>query len=110
MLRDRLRSSSYPEYISKYHTKEVRKKPLVPCSVDGAEHAFIADAPRALGISVALIRSRLASPDFPEYVCADIPKKLKPQEPSKPRFLRYKARGKFYATLGEIADAEGITE
>ena len=110
VLRDRLCSSNYPGYISKYHPKEVRKKPLVPCSVDGAEYASIADASRVLGISVALIRSRLASLDFPEYVCADIPKKPKPQEPSKPRFLRYKARGKFYATLQEIADAEGITE
>ena len=110
VLHDRLRSSSHPGYISKYHTKEVRKKPLVPCSVDGAEYASITDASKTLGISVALIRSRLASPDFPEYVCADIPKKPKPQEPSKPRFLRYKARGKFYATLQEIADAEGITE
>ena len=110
VLHNRLRSSNYPDYISKYHPKENRKKSLVPCRVDGVEYASILDASKALGISVALIRSRVASPDFPEYVCVDIPKKPKPQDPTKPKFLRYKVKGEFYATLGEIAEAEDITE
>ena len=102
VLRNRLRSSSYPEYTSRYHPKEERRKRDVSCSVDGVEYASVNAASRKLGISNISLRKRLASPDFPEYVCADIPKK--PPEPP-----RYTVRGKPYRTLQEIADEEGVT-
>ena len=75
VLRDRPRSSSHPDYISKYHPKENRRKPLVPCSVEGVEYTSIADASGALGISVTLTRNRPSLPRFSRIVCVGIPKK-----------------------------------
>ena len=101
-LLSRLHSSNYPEYVSQYRPKEKRRRHLLPCSVAGVEYASLADASRRLGITEGMIRRRLASPDFPDYACAHIPKK--PPEP-----LRYTVRGKSYRTLQEIANAEGVT-
>ena len=102
VLRNRLRSSSYPEYTSRYQIKEGRRKRAFSCRVDGVEYASISDAARKLELSATALRTRLASPDFPDYVCADILKK--PSEPP-----RYTVRGKPYRTLQEIANAEGVT-
>ena len=105
VLRNRLRSSNYPKYTSIYHTKQRRRKEVIPCSVDGVEYASLAVASRKLGIDSHKIKRRLASFDFPNYVCVDIPKKpRKPPDPPK-----YTVRGKLYRTLQEIADMEGVT-
>ena len=102
VLRNRLRSSSYPEYTSRYQIKEGRRKGAFSCRVDGVEYASVTDAARKLGLSITVLRTRLASLDFSDYVCADIPKK--PPEPP-----RYTVRGKPYRTLREIANMEGVT-
>ena len=65
VLRCRLRSSNYPEYISRYHPKEERRKRFVSCSVAGVEYASVSDASRKLGIADHEMRRRLASTDFP---------------------------------------------
>ena len=98
-LRFRLRSPSYPEYNSGYHPKKNHKSRLFPCSVAGVEYRSIGLAARKLGISYTLLKERLASPDFPDYVCAAIPKKTP----------KYTVRGKPYRTMQEIADLEGVT-
>ena len=98
----RLRSSNYPEYVSQYRPKEERRRHSIPCSIGGVEYRSIENAARNLGISDTSLRTRLASVDFPDYVCADIPKK-----PPKP--LKYTVRGKLYRTLQEVANEEGVT-
>ena len=100
----RLRSANYPEYVSQYHPKKEFPGNFIPCSVAGVEYRSIGRAARNLGISDASLRTRLASLDYPDHVCADIPKKPKPEKP-----IRYKVRGKLYRTLQEIGDEEGIT-
>ena len=102
VLRNRLRSSSYPEYTSRYQIKEGRRKRAVSCRVDGVEYASVTDAARKLGLSITVLRTRLASPDFPDYICAGIPKK-------PPETPRYTVRGKPHRTLREIANMEGVT-
>ena len=102
VLQCRLRSSNYPEYISRYHPKERRRKQFISCSVAGVEYASLADASRGVGIAVHEMRRRLASADYPDYACATIPKK-----PWKPP--RYTVRGKPYKSLREVAEMEGVT-
>ena len=106
-LRGRLCSSNFPEYVSEHHTKEKRRRLPIPCSVAGVEYRSIGHAARNLKISDASLRTRLASLDYPDHVCADIPKKPKPKKPDKP--MRYRVRGKLYGTLQEIGNEEGIT-
>ena len=102
VLQCRLRSSNYPEYISRYHPKERRRKQFISCSVAGVEYTSLADASRGVGIAVHEMRRRLASADYPDYACATIPKK-----PWKPP--RYTVRGKPYKSLREVAEMEGVT-
>ena len=101
-LRHRLRSSNYPEYTSRYHEKQSRRKKFIPCSVDGVEYRSIGHAASKLGIYPSQLKSRLASLDYPGYVCSDIPKR-----PPKP--MKYKVGEKLYRTMQEIADIEGVT-
>ena len=102
-MRNRLRSSNFPEYISEHHEKIKRKKPTtsIRCIIKGVEYASIANASKKLKITAPTISYRLRSFRFPDYVSPDIPKNI-----SK---YRYTANGKKYATLQEIADAEGET-
>ena len=102
-LRHRLRSSNFPEYTSRHHPKKHRRKKFIPCSVAGIEYGSIGLAASELGLSSALLRNRLASFDYPDYVCADLPKVEKPIKYS------YTVDGKKYRTLQEIADLEGVT-
>ena len=102
VLQCRLRSSNYPEYISRYHPKERRRKQFISCSVAGVEYTSLADASRGVGIAVHEMRRRLASADYPDYACTTIPKK-----PWKPP--RYTVRGKPYKSLREVAEMEGVT-
>ena len=108
MLRTRLRSSNFPNYTSKHHTKVKRKKASVPCVIRGVEYPSISDAARNLKTQHGTIRSRLISSNFPDYVAAGIPKK--PPEPPKPIKYRYKVNGKKYRTLQEIGDMERLSK
>lgn len=101
VLRGRLQSSNFPGYVSQHHTKKHRRKKFIPCSVAGVEYSSTGVASRDLGISAALLKSRLASLDYPDYICAEIPK--------KPRKYGYTVNGQKYRTLQEIADVEGLT-
>ena len=103
-LRLRLRSSNFPEYISKFHSKIQRRKVRIRCRVEGVEYASVAEVARKFKIPHTTIFNRLRSFNYPEYVCATIPKK--PPEPPK---YSYMANGKKYSTLQEIADAEGVS-
>ena len=94
----RLISPDFPEYVSEHKPKVIRKR-IISCSVDGTEYDSIKHAARKLGISITLLKKRLASVEYPDYVCADIPKKLP----------KYTVAGKPYKTLQEIANVEGLT-
>ena len=105
-LRSRLRSSNFPGYISKHHPKVKRRKTTVPksCSIKGVEYASITAAAEKLKMNAATLSNRLKSSNYPDYVCADIPK-----EPPKAIKYSYAVNGKKYRTLQEIGDVEGLT-
>ena len=100
----RLRSSNFPNYTSKHQTKVKRKMVSTSCTIKGVEYVSVADVARKLKIKASTISNRLRSFNFPDYVCATIPKK--PPTPSK---YSYTVNGKEYRTLQEIGDAEGLT-
>lgn len=101
----RLRSSNFPEYISKYHSKiQHKKNPQIRCTIMGVEYASINEASVKLGMHFGLIARRLQSFDYPDYVCNDKPKKSKPVTP------RYAVNGQRYGTLKEIAETESLTQ
>ena len=78
-VRHRLQSSNYPGYVSKHHPKkDCSNENLVPCSIAGIEYESVRQAARALGISPYKVKHRLASFDYPDYVCAEYPKKHTP--------------------------------
>lgn len=103
-LRARLISSSYPEYTSRHYQKKDRRKLFISCRIDGVEYPCISAASRELKMSGHALKRRLASFDYPNYICADIPKK-----PAQAKPLKYTVRGKLYRTLQEIANVEGLT-
>lgn len=108
-LRSRFCSSNFPGYTSKYHAKVKRRKMLskkIRCSIKGVEYVSVSAAARKLKTGPTTIFKRLRSFDFPDYVCADIPKV---SEPPKERKYSYTVDGKKYRTLQEIADVEGLT-
>lgn len=106
-VRFRLRSSNFPNYTSKHHPKSKRKEITAPtpCTIKGVAYPSISDAARKLKTKHETISKRLRSSDYPDYVCADIPKK-----PPRPVEYRYKVKGKRYRSLQEIADMEGVTK
>ena len=106
VLKGRLGSSNFPNYISKHHPKIKRRRriPSISCSIKGVEYTSITDAARKLGRSPNLIFRRLQSFDFPDYVSANVPKVVQPTKPP-----RYEVNGKKYRSLQEIGDAEGLT-
>lgn len=73
-LRGRLRSPNFSEYVSKYKLKTALIMRLA-CSVAGIEYKSVSSAAKDLGISYHEMKSRLASFDYPDWVCDDIPKK-----------------------------------
>ena len=102
----RLRSSNFPEYVSKYHAKIQRKRGLqIRCSIMGVEYDSISEASAKLGMRFGVIARRLQSFDYPDYVCADKPKESKPVTAP-----RYAVNGGKYSTLREIAETEGLTQ
>lgn len=73
-LRYRLKSSNFPEYVSKHHPKiDVARS--ISCSVAGVEYRNAGEASRNLGISYYEMQCRLASPDYPDYISPHISKK-----------------------------------
>lgn len=78
MMIKRLSSFDYPDYVSEKYPK----KPSVsyeykhPCIVAGVEYESVLSAAKELRISNNEIRRRLASFDYPGYVCNKIPKKI----------------------------------
>ena len=108
VLRHRLRSSNYPEYISKYHLKVQRKKrSRFRCIIKGVEYASVSEAAKKLKMNPNTLSNRLKSFNYPDYVCAEIPKISKPPKPIK---YNYKVNGKKYRSLQEIGDMEGLTK
>ena len=77
----RIRSSNFPGYVSKHYPKVKRRMRIAPkrCTIKGVEYVSINAAVRKLKIQKDTLSNRLRSSNFPDYVCADIPKK-----PSKP--------------------------
>ena len=107
ILRSRFRSSNYPEYISKYHSKIQRKRRFrFRCTIKGVEYASVSEATKKLKMNPNTLFNRLKSFDYPDYVCADIPKVSKPPKPIK---YNYTVNGKKYRSLQEIGDMEGLT-
>ena len=104
VVRCRLRSSNYPRYVSEHHPKKYRRQKFIPCSVTGVEYKSIILAVKKLGVPLYEMKRRLSSFDYPDYVCATIPKKA----PEPPKYS-YTVNGKKYRSLQEIADAEGVT-
>ena len=62
-------------------------------------------ASKKFKVSPPTISYRLKSPNYPDYVSADIPK-----EPPKPIKYRYTVNGKKYRSLQEIGYVEGLTK
>ncbi|MCY4034594.1 MAG: hypothetical protein OXF24_00580 [Hyphomicrobiales bacterium] len=107
LLKRRLGSSNFPNYISKHRKKVKRKKMIaskISCTIKGVKYASVSDAAKKTGVSAFKIFSRLKSLDYPDYVCADIEKAPKPTK------HRYMVDGKKYSTLQEIADMEKLTK
>lgn len=106
-VRSRLRSSNFPEYISKYHPKAKRKRKIasIACTIKGVKYVLIATASKKLKMNISTISRRLASFNFPDYVSADVPKVAQPTKPP-----RYKVSGKEFHTLQEIGNVEGLTK
>ena len=108
-LRTRLRSSNFPEYTSKHHPKIKRGKKTAPksCTIKGVKYASITSAAKKLKMNPNTLSNRLKSFNYPDYVCAEIPKISKPPKPIK---YNYKVNGKKYRSLQEIGDMEGLTK
>lgn len=87
VLRYRLKSSNFPEYVSAHHKKMNVNKGYARtgCSVAGVEYNSVRSAQITLGISHYEMMRRFASLDYPNYIHPHIAKK-----PSKTR--RYKKR------------------
>ena len=106
-VRHRLRSSNYPEYVSKHHPKEdCSNERLVPCSIAGIEYKSTRHAAKELGISPYKVKRRLSSLDYPDYVCAGIPKK--PTTPAKSDGYPCTINGVPYKSEKEAAEALGV--
>ena len=104
VLRFRLRSSNFLNYTSKHHIKLKRKIASTPCVIKGVEYPSIVEAAKKFKVTPPTISYRLRSVNFPDYVCADIPKVVKPIK------YRYTLNGKKYRILQDIADMEGVTK
>lgn len=87
VLRYRLKSSNFPEYVSAHHKKMNVNKGYarIGCSVAGVEYNSVRSAQITLGISHYEMMRRFASLDYPNYIHPHIAKK-----PSKTR--KYKKR------------------
>lgn len=107
VLRSRLCSFHFPEYKSKYHKKVKRRRRIssISCTIRGVKYASLVAASKKFKVSTNAISNRLKSPNYPDYVSADVPKK-----PPKPIKYNYKVKGKKYRSLQEIADVEGVTK
>ena len=87
VLRYRLKSSNFPEYVSAHHKKMNVNKGYarIGCSVAGVEYNSVRYAQLTLGISHYEMMYRFTSLDYPNYIHPHIAKK-----PSKTR--KYKKR------------------
>ncbi|MCY4049822.1 MAG: hypothetical protein OXF24_09565 [Hyphomicrobiales bacterium] len=109
LLKARIASSNFPNYKSKYHRKIKRKKKgtkKISCTIKGVKYSSLAAASKKFKVSPPTIANRLKSPDFPDYVSADIHKVSKPPKPVKYNFM---VNGKKYSTMQEIGDVKGVT-
>lgn len=107
LLKRRLISSDFPNYISEHRTKVQRQSMIaskIPCTIKGVDYASISDAAKKFRVSTFKICNQLKSFDYPDYICANIPKVTKPTK------HKYLVNGKKYSSLQEIADMEGITK
>ena len=104
-LRNRLISHGFPEYRSRHHPKRDFGGTYRLCSIAGVEYRSIASACRELELSPYKIKTRLASLDYPDYVCADIPKK--PSVPRKGKGYPCTIDGIDYDSEQAAADALG---
>ncbi|MCY4031697.1 MAG: hypothetical protein OXF05_06240 [Hyphomicrobiales bacterium] len=104
-IKRRLRSSNFPGYVSKHYTKIKRKKPTAPksCTINGVTYPSLTAAATQLKMKAATLSNRLRSFDYPDYICADLPKVEKPIK------YNYVVNGKKYRAMQEIADLEGVT-
>ena len=81
-LRNRLLSSSFPNYISKHHRKRLPKSHLIKsrkpktetCTINGIEYESIKAAARDLRMRPTMLKNRLLSPNFPGYLSEYYPK------------------------------------
>ena len=105
-LRLRLISPNFPEYRSKHHPKRELERIFIPCCVYGVEYRSIKSASKELGIYPNEIRRRLVSFDYPNYVCANLPKKpsktghKKNQKPCNIDGIDYESESKAAKSLG----------
>jgi hypothetical protein len=107
---NRAASSNFPSYvigsIEKVQRDEKTAVLAIPVTVDGIEYETQSAAARAHGISVGDVKKRCASPAFPDYVCASIPKKA-PKD-GKPSLLRVEIDGISYRSVNAAYKALGV--
>ena len=109
-LQYRVRSPNFPEYVSKYCPKKEPKR-YVSCSIGGVEYKSIASASKELKLSTYEIKKRLTCLDYPDYICANIPKKPSTQFKNRHYpYIRYPCTidGVYYESEKAAAVALGL--
>ena len=107
LLKARLVSSNFPNYTSRHHRKIKRKRrgaKRVSCIIKGVKYTSLVAASKKFKVIASTISNRLKSPNYPDYVRPDVPKRV-----SKRNQCKFIAHGKKYRSMQEIADAEGVT-
>ena len=107
LLKARFASSNFPNYKSKYHRKIKRKgkgAKKISCTIKGVKYSSFVAASKKFKVSPPTIFYRLKSPNYSDYISADIPK-----NPPKPVKYNFMVNGKKYRTMQEIGDVEGVT-
>jgi hypothetical protein len=107
---NRAASSNFPDCaiagIEKTQKDEKLAVMAIPVTIDGVEYETQSAAARALEIDINTLKKRCASPAFPDYVCASIPKKA-PKD-GKPSLLRVEIDGISYRSVNAAYKALGV--
>ena len=106
VLKNRLRSPNFPDYISEHHPKRPRgstERKTHSCTIGGIEYESLSAAAKGLGISLSTLKNRLLSPNFPDYASKHYPKR-----PVEIKKLPCTVDGTEYESLSAAAKDLGI--
>jgi predicted DNA-binding transcriptional regulator AlpA len=105
---NRAGSSNFPDWMVEGVDKVSKGAPAIPLAVtvDGIRYASQSDAARAHGIDVNTVKTRCASPSFPNYSSLSIPQKW-PKD-GKPSLLGVRIDGATYRSLNAASKALNV--